>query len=61
MPARVGRIVGQGGDKEGQFIEKAHAFAYGNCIIQEVGYYPFGSHYFSDLVHSVRSAISYSL
>ena len=36
-------------------LEKAHAYAYGGCIVQDMGYYPFGSHYFSDLVHYVRS------
>ena len=34
---------------------KAHAFAYGGCIIQDLGYYPFGSKFFSDLTHYVRS------
>lgn len=34
---------------------QAHAYAYGGCIIQDMGYYPFGSHFFSDLVHYVRS------
>ena len=33
----------------------AHAFAYGGCVIQDLGYYPFGSRQFSDLVHYVRS------
>jgi len=33
----------------------AHAFAYGGCIIQDLGYYPFGSKFFSDLTHYVRS------
>jgi hypothetical protein len=37
-------------------IKEAHAYAYGGCIIQDLGYYPFGSHLFSDLVHYVRSA-----
>jgi hypothetical protein len=37
-------------------LEEAHAYAYGGCIIQDLGYYPFGSHFFSDLVHYVRSA-----
>ena len=37
-------------------LGKAHAYAYGGCIIQDLGYYPFGSHFFSDLVHYVRSA-----
>lgn len=36
-------------------LKKAHAYAYGGCIIQDMGYYPFGSKYFSDLVHYVRS------
>ncbi|MDQ2901423.1 MAG: hypothetical protein M3Y07_16745, partial [Acidobacteriota bacterium] len=37
-----------------QLIE-AHAYAYGGSIIQDVGYYPFGSKFFSDLAHYVRS------
>jgi hypothetical protein len=37
-------------------LREAHAYAYGGCIIQDLGYYPFGSHFFSDLVHYVRSA-----
>ena len=36
-------------------LKKAHAFAYGGCIIQDAGYYPFGNKYFSDLTHYVRS------
>jgi hypothetical protein len=36
-------------------LKAAHAFAYGGCIIQDLGYYPFGSHFFTDLVHYVRS------
>jgi hypothetical protein len=35
---------------------RAHAYAYGGCIIQDLGYYPFGDRFFSDLVHYVRSA-----
>jgi hypothetical protein len=34
---------------------KAHAYAYGGAIIQDMGYYPLGSHFFTDLVHYVRS------
>ncbi len=34
---------------------KAHAYAYGGSVVQDMGYYPFGSHFFSDLVHYVRS------
>lgn len=36
-------------------LRKAHAFAYGGCMLQDMGYYPFGNQYFSDLVHYVRS------
>lgn len=36
-------------------IRKAHAYAYGGCLIQDMGYYPFGNKSFSDLVHYVRS------
>ena len=36
-------------------ITEAHAFAYGGAVIQDLGYYPFGSTEFSDLVHYVRS------
>ena len=34
---------------------RAHAYAYGGSIIQDMGYYPFGSQFFSDLTHYVRS------
>ena len=34
---------------------QAHAYAYGGAIIQDMGYYPFGSGFFSDLTHYVRS------
>jgi hypothetical protein len=34
---------------------KAHAYAYGGAIIQDLGYYPFGNRFFSDLTHYVRS------
>ena len=36
-------------------LTQAHAYAYGGCIIQDLGYYPFGSKLFSDLTHYVRS------
>jgi hypothetical protein len=36
-------------------LRKAHAFAYGGCLIQDMGYYPFGNTLFSDMVHYVRS------
>jgi hypothetical protein len=36
-------------------MRKAHAYAYGGSLIQDMGYYPFGNKTFSDLVHYVRS------
>ena len=36
-------------------IKEAHAYAYGGAVIQDLGYYPFGSKEFSDLAHYVRS------
>jgi hypothetical protein len=36
-------------------LRAAHAYAYGGCLIQDIGYYPLGSKFFSDLTHYVRS------
>jgi hypothetical protein len=36
-------------------IKEAHAYAYGGAVIQDLGYYPFGSVEFSNLVHYVRT------
>jgi hypothetical protein len=36
-------------------LKEAHGYAYGGAVIQDLGYYPFGSVEFSDLVHYVRS------
>jgi hypothetical protein len=36
-------------------IETARAYAYGGCVIQDIGYYPFGDRSFSNLTHYVRS------
>ncbi|HVN22177.1 MAG TPA: zinc dependent phospholipase C family protein [Dongiaceae bacterium] len=36
-------------------LKKAHAFAYGGSLVQDMGYYPFGNKFFSDLTHYVRS------
>jgi hypothetical protein len=36
-------------------LKEAHAYAYGGGVIQDLGYYPFGSKEFSNLVHYVRS------
>ena len=36
-------------------VAQARAYAYGGSVIQDLGYYPFGSHFFSNLVHYVRT------
>jgi hypothetical protein len=36
-------------------LREAHGYAYGGSIIQDLGYYPFGSKFYSDLTHYVRS------
>jgi len=36
-------------------LRRAHAYAYGGAIIQDMGYYPYGNKFFSDLAHYVRS------
>ena len=35
-------------------LRAAHAYAYGGCVIQDLGYYPFGKPSFSNLLHYVR-------
>ncbi|MCU1292649.1 MAG: hypothetical protein JWP08_1499, partial [Bryobacterales bacterium] len=36
-------------------LKDAHAYAYGGSIIQDMGFYPHGNGYFSDLTHYVRA------
>ena len=36
-------------------LRQAHGYAYGGSLIQDMGYYPGGTKYFSDLLHYVRS------
>jgi len=36
-------------------LKNAHAYAYGGAVTPDMGYYPFSSHLFTDLVHYVRS------
>ena len=36
-------------------LSRAQAYAYGGAIIQDMGYYPYGRPFFSDLTHYVRS------
>ena len=37
-----------------QLLE-ARGYAYGGCVIQDLGYYPFGGQFFSNLLHYVRT------
>ncbi len=39
----------------GTQLREAHAYAYGGCAIQDMGYYPFGEKFFSNLTHYVRT------
>lgn len=36
-------------------LNQARAYAYGGCVIQDIGYYPFGDKSFSNLTHYVRT------
>jgi len=36
-------------------LDRARAYAYGGCTIQDIGYYPFGDQSFSNLTHYVRT------
>jgi hypothetical protein len=38
-----------------QALLDARAYAYGGSVVQDLGYYPFGSHFFTNLVHYVKS------
>lgn len=33
----------------------AHSYAYGGCLMPDMGYFPFGSVYFTNLIHYVRT------
>jgi hypothetical protein len=50
-PLLVKRYPGLSEDQ----IKEAHAYAYRGAVTQDLGYYPFGSTEFSNLVHYVRS------
>ena len=39
-------------------LKEAHGYAYGGSIIQDMGFYPHGNGYFSDLTHYVRAGDS---
>lgn len=36
-------------------LDEARSYAYGGCVIQDIGYYPFGDQTFSDITHYIRS------
>jgi len=36
-------------------INEARAYAYGGSVMPDMGYYPFGSHFFTNLLHYTRS------
>ncbi|MCW3117819.1 MAG: hypothetical protein JWM28_1901 [Chitinophagaceae bacterium] len=38
-----------------QQLTDARAYAYGGCVVPDMGYYPFGSKLFTELVHYVRT------
>src|SRR4030095_12596993 len=48
-------ILRRNPDASDDALREAQAYAYGGCVIQDVGYYPFSNKFFSDLVHCVRS------
>lgn len=48
----IARRFPQASDDE---LLKARAFAYGGSVIQDLGYYPFGSRFFSNVLHYFRS------
>jgi hypothetical protein len=50
-PMLVARFPGTTPDQ----VLAARAYAYGGCVIQDLGYYPFGSRFFSNLLHYVRT------
>jgi len=42
-------------DATGEELKEAHAYCYGGSLIQDMGYYPLGSHEFTNYLHYVRS------
>lgn len=50
-PLLLARFPGSSGEQ----LREAHAYAYGGCAIQDMGYYPFAKDFFSNLTHYVRA------
>ena len=42
-------------DTTDEQLQKAHAFAYGGSVIQDLGYYPLGNQLFTNFLHYVRT------
>ena len=42
-------------DASAEQLKRAHSFAYGGSVIQDLGYYPLGNKFFTDLLHYVRT------
>ncbi|HEX6463158.1 MAG TPA: zinc dependent phospholipase C family protein [Vicinamibacterales bacterium] len=36
-------------------LDQARAYAYGGSVVLDMGYYPFGSHFFTNLLHYVKT------
>jgi hypothetical protein len=51
VPRLRERFAGASDDQ----LKRARAFAYGGCLIQDMGYYPYGNRLFTDLTHYVRT------
>ena len=43
------------GAADAETIKSARAYAYGGSVMPDMGYYPFGSHFFTNLLHYTRS------
>jgi hypothetical protein len=43
------------GTADATTIKNARAYAYGGSVVPDMGYYPFGSHFFTNLLHYTRS------
>jgi hypothetical protein len=43
------------GAADAEALKKARAYAYGGSVMPDMGYYPFGSHLFTNLLHYTRS------
>ena len=43
------------GTVDANAINEARAYAYGGSVMPDMGYYPFGSHFFTNLLHYTRS------